>query len=402
MNLSEHDLTMHLSREAERFDGLGGLGGTPLEIGQVLDRAGAIKRGRRMRASMVMAAVVLAVAVPTTLIVTSGGHDRPVTPSHRATVDTSPLALAGLKEGASPAHGYSADGTWQLPVAANGLSALRGRVAEAAAVKDGVMVAMRTDRGDQTAWFIYAQGGTSERSWPIEGGFAVSDGGTVAAFVEPDGTVMAVQDRGTKSFELGRIPTGSGFSAVGVQGEDCSGGSPEASCTVYVTTSGQEPRTYLATPGREPRELDTGLVAVDDVAADGRVAGRVSETDNGSCSEVLASSLRSMWKTCDHQLGSFSPDAEHLSAFPAYFDGAGSSELAVLDARTGAVVLDLHTIKDGYIAQVVWEDATHLLAVVGQGSRAAILRIGLDGSREYAVPPTDGEPYVSPFVLPKV
>lgn len=399
MNLSENDLTTQLSREAERFDGLGG---TTLEIGQVLDRAGAIKRGRRMRASMVMAAVVLAVAVPTTLIVTNGGHDKPVTPSHRAAVDTSPLALAGLREGASPAHGYSADGTWQLPVAANGLSALRGRVADAVAVKDGVMVAMRTGGGEQTAWFIYAQGGTSEQSWPIEGGFAVSDGGTVAAFVEPDGTVVAVQDRGTQSFELGRIPAGSGFSAVGVQGESCSGRSQAASCTVYVTTAGQEPRTYVATPDQEPRELDTGLLAVDDVAADGRVAGMLSATDDGSCSEVLASSLRPVWKTCDHQLGSFSPDGEHLSAFPAYVDGAGSSELAVLDARTGAVVLDLHTIKDAYVAQVVWEDETHLLAVVGQGSRAAILRIGLDGSREYAVPPTEGEPYVPPFVLPRV
>ena len=74
--------------------------------------------------------------------------------------------------------------------------------------------------------------------------------------------------------------------------------------------------------------------------------------------------------------------------------------MAILDAATGDVVIDLPTMQDAFITHVAWEDDEHLLAVVGEGTQAAILRIGLDGSREYAVPPTATEPYETPFVLP--
>lgn len=394
---SAHDLTTRLSHEAERFDLLGG---SPLDLGQVLDRAGEIKRGRRMRATIMMAAVVLAVAVPTALVATDRDHTtRPVTPAHTVQTDHSPLALGDLKTGDSPAHGYSQDGTWQLPVAANGLSGLRGKVAAAAAMDDGVMVAMRSS-GDTTAYFIYSQGGLSDQAWPIEGGFAVSESGTVAAFVEPTGVVVAVQDRGRQSFELGKIPQGSGFDAVAVEGEDCSGRSEASDCTVYVRTSGLHPQTYAMRPHETVgTALDPELDRTVDVSS-GRFAGFTSVSDDGSCSAVRDSKRTVLWETCDHQLGSFSPDGKLLSAMPAYFDGAGSSELAVLDAATGDVVLDLHATRDAYIRQAVWEDDRHLLAVVGDGPKAAILRIGLDGSREYAVPPTQTDPYTSPFVLP--
>jgi hypothetical protein len=169
---------------------------------------------------------------------------------------------------------------------------------------------------------------------------------------------------------------------------------------VWVDSRGRKPEVWVSTTGGSPSNPRPELRSVDDVLGDGIVAGMTSATDDGSCSAVGPVDGPAVWSTCDHQLGSFSPDGEHVSAFPAYFDGPGSSELAVLDAETGDVELDLRTSQEAYVAQVAWEDDTHLLAVVGEGPRAAVLRIGLDGSREYAVPPTKTEPYTSPFVLP--
>src|SRR5690349_14034527 len=102
--IDERDLSTRLAHEADQFFTKGG---APLEIGQVLDRAGEIRRGRRMRATMLMAACLLAVAVPTALLATRG-HETPVQPAHQAKVDSSPLSLHGLDQGAGPFPGYLA------------------------------------------------------------------------------------------------------------------------------------------------------------------------------------------------------------------------------------------------------------------------------------------------------
>jgi hypothetical protein len=239
-----------------------------------------------------------------------------------------------------------------------------------------------------------------ETSWAVEGGLAGAgrNDGVVAAFVQPDGTPVVVRDDGRVSTELPRIPRGSGFEAVAVSGSDCQ---PEGAdtCTVLVTTHGQKPQTWVSS--------STGFVGeheqMSNVVASYRdkvLAGFTEITDSSTCSAVENVDTGSAWTTCDHQLEGYAPDGKHLSAFPAYFDGAGSSSLAVLDTATGDVVIDLQTMQDAFVTHVAWEDNEHLLAVVGEGPRAAILRIGLDGSREYAVPPTATEPYETPFVLP--
>jgi hypothetical protein len=120
---SEHDLSTHLSREAERFDRLGG---STLELGQVLDRAGEIRRGRRMRATIMMAAVVVAVAVPTALVATNGHHDKPVTPAHHTRTDTSPLSLDRLAQGDEPGSGFLEGAVFHRGATAVSFEALGG------------------------------------------------------------------------------------------------------------------------------------------------------------------------------------------------------------------------------------------------------------------------------------
>ena len=411
---TETDLNTRLTREADSFFRNGG---TELDLGQVLDRAGQIRRGRRMRATILMAACVLAIAAPTALIAANRHVSTAPQPTHETTEkpqtkdDLSPLSLGDLHIGDTPHRGFAQDGTWQLRVAANGLGGPRGEVAAAAAMKDGAMVAMRTESGEMTAYFIDEQGGTSEQSWPMESGsaFAVSKGGDVAAFVEPDGTVVAVQDRGAQAFELGTIPQGSGVvttegpprspvQPVAVGGEDCSG---QANCKVYVTTNGVDPATYILQPDTGPKALPAALDRTVDVSVDQRFAGFTSISDDGSCSAVRDADLGALWQTCDHRLLAFSPDGKHLLAGAAYASGIGDGELTVLDSNNGKVALDLKTAGEGSLYQMVWEDDSHVLATVYEQGHWAVLRIGLNGSREYAVEPVEGADATrSPFVLP--
>jgi hypothetical protein len=387
------DLAQHLDRRADEFDHRGG---SHLELGQVLDRAGEIKRGRRMRATGIMAAVVLAVAVPTALVAARGDDaHKPVTPTHHSRTDTSPLTIDGLKTGAAPKTGWFDGKVWTGPDGTQVQVSGGDDPAAVARVGDSLLFAAQGKAGMRVRLVPPVGGGAGAvQSWPIDGAIAVSDDGELGAFVRPDGTPVVIRANGTY-YELPQVPRGSGFDAVAVTG-DCADGS----CAVWVNSHGRDPEVWTSTSTGAVNPGGPETRSVDDVLAGKAVAAMSSATDDGSCSAVMPLDGPPTWSTCDHQLGTFSPDGEHLSAFPAYFDGAGSSELAVLDAATGAVRLDLHTGQDAYVGHAVWEDDNHLLAVVGEGARAAVLRIGLDGSREYAVAPTASEPYVAPFVLP--
>jgi hypothetical protein len=396
-NSSPHDLTQRLAREADQFTSRGG---TELDISQVLDRAGEIKRGRRMRATIAMAACVLAIAVPTVLITVNHDGTREPSPAPAPKVDSSPISLDGLKTGEEPEVGWMQGKVWHGP-GGREYEWDQADVIAAAPVGDALLVATSDPQG-QRANLVppVSDEAQTVTSWPMEGGFAVSADGNAAAFVKPDGTPVLVQDSGGTTDTMPTIPRGSGFSAVAVTGENCNEAAAAAGCAVWVNSSGRKPEAWVSTSHGSADTPRPQLRSADDVSGSGILAGMTSANDDGSCSSAGPVDGEATWSTCRHQLGSFSPDDKHLSAFPAYYDGAGSSELAVLDAATGDVELDLHTTQDGYVRQVVWEDDEHLLAIVGEGTRAAILRIGLDGSREYAVPPTATDPYESPFVLP--
>ena len=104
-----NDLSQRLAHEADQFTRRGG---TELELSQVLARAGEIRRGRRMRATMLMAACVLAVVVPTALVAAERQDSHTPTPARKAERDLAPLQLSQLTQGRAPRNGYVADDTW--------------------------------------------------------------------------------------------------------------------------------------------------------------------------------------------------------------------------------------------------------------------------------------------------
>ncbi|UUZ57947.1 hypothetical protein [Nocardioides sp. B-3] len=88
---------------------------------------------------------------------------------------------------------------------------------------------------------------------------------------------------------------------------------------------------------------------------------------------------------------------------PAYADGFGPTTLDVLDLRSGEPERTFASTRKATTTYFdeVWEDATHIPAVTYRGGEFAIVRLGLDGSMEYAVAPVadpDGD-MESPFRL---
>jgi hypothetical protein len=147
-------------------------------------------------------------------------------------------------------------------------------------------------------------------------------------------------------------------------------------------------------------------------SVDGMTTQFSSLDDFGSCSEVRSPHGNSLGETCDFTLDEFSPDGAHLLAGPAYRDGFGDGELAVLPAVDGGITKDaaiLHFGRDGdadpFYLKSVWEDETHFLVMTftpEPGSAKGtwqIVRVGLDGTVEDAVEPVKANDLASPFSL---
>jgi hypothetical protein len=394
---SNHDLNDRLAHEADQFYARGG---TDLDLSQVLARAGEIKRGRRMRATILMAACVLAIAVPTVLVATRG-HETPVQPAHQGKVDSSPLSLHGLDQGAGPFPGYVADHAWHPPQGgAIDLSGLDDPIREVAAFKGGFLVATQNESGDLSANVVQSNGIIVGKARPMEGGFAVSDTGAAAAFVAPDGTASLVTAAGVRTFM--RVPRGTGFDAVAVSGACTGTPDDKRPCAVWVQSQGRKPASWFVTHNAASTARSE-YVKLADVRDDGGLTAGTTEArdDLTTCSAVETTRTdQPGWTTCGHQMTAFSADGKHLLAMPDG-DGLGPTGLAVYDADKGTKLVDLGVADQGYVRQMVWEDNSHVLATIYQQGQWAIVRIGLDGARQYAVSPVTAQDDVEPpFLLP--
>ena len=400
LNGPDNDLTRHLARKADQF---ARHGGSELEIGQVLTRAGEIRRGRRMRATMVMAACLLAIAVPTALVAIDNDPAKDIQPAPPVPtkIDRSPITLEGLKQGDEPSSGYLEGSRWHDGSEAPAIDLSGEAIDEVARIAGGFLVATNDpDTGDRLTWFVDERGDTTGTTWPMVPGFVVSAGGQVGAFVQPDGTPVVVQD-GT-AYELPRIPR-SGLQPVAVVGEDCTPRAENTGCAVWVKGEGDKPETWVSSTDGAVGPARPDFWSIADVVDGELIAGITDVKDDGisTCSAVTRfDDDTPLWNVCGHHPVAFSPDASRLLS-EADGDGFASTGLAVYDAETGDPLLELSTEREASLPQaLIWEDATHVLATVFEKGRWAILRIGLDGSREYAVPPVEGEDLESPFRLP--
>lgn len=391
----ERDLNRTLSRQADRF----AQHGTPLELDAVLNRAGEIRRGRRMRATLVMAAVVLAIAVPvgiTTLNENDPTKQKEVAPA--VTTDDSPISLGGFDNGAAPKTGYVLDGTLRYA----GKQTQVGDVSYLARINGGFLVGAA-----EKVRFVADEGDGPTKTWALGEGFAVSPEKNVGAFTEPDGTVVAVQDGGALFFDVGKLPAGNTYRTVGVSGENCSGRSEEIGCTIWVSEVDETPATWKVSPNVAPEKVDNeGRIAVD--GAGNYVRQLTLDTlGGGNTYAFFDAAGKEIWRSSEYRPEAFSPDGTRIIAGPAYQSGGGDNSLTVLDAATGTPQLDLQVVTGSdtdpqvTVVEVVWEDDGHILATIAEGSSMGVLRFDLNGKREYALPEqTVEDPFgSSPFKL---
>ena len=399
MNTTD-DLTQSLREQANR------IGGHPIDLESVRGKARSIQR-RRRAGSAVVAAAVLAVAVPVGITVAGGLNDasspQPAPPVE-PTIEPAPLQEDGsyllspkdAPEGAVPQVPYIVLDDQRLSTPERSFE-LPGDVVQLARFGDG-WIAIQAGN--------YPPLGT--RVVKLDGDLEVS-GDAVVPEPTPSGQTLVTNADGSRvgwveindgSPFLVSAPTQGGTTIRSrIPGDQHTQSAPVgflADGTLVFTTA--DPTTfenefgYLTTSG-EVTDFAGFNTLVSTSEATGLVAGQTKFLGDGSCSGVTDPQAGSglLWDTCDYQLGQFSPDGRYVVGLAPYSDGPGSPSLSILDARTGEPVVDYRGPKGRQtfigVDQVVWEDDDTVLATVTQDSEQSIVRAELDGALSQVTPP---------------
>jgi hypothetical protein len=320
---------------------------------------------------------------------------------------TTKLTTRGLAQGAPPAVAYAAavdpadpSGPWELVRADGSTIAHRvtGDVGAFAPMGRGMV--LLDDEGSGPLVTVVDGAGHEVRSARSRGySLAVTPDGSIVGWLGANGAPQVIEGGGKRSWDLPVVRRGAELGAILGQ-RTCKEQSPEGGgCTAFVN-SGDASRSYLST-SHGIVDVAGRMRSIVDVDAAGRVIGLVSIADDGSCSGLWRNSFRKpRWQTCDYTLTSFSPDGAQLLATDPYLDGLGQRTLAFLD-QDGELVHEFSSGRNGpIITQMVWEDDTHALALVLDRTDWAVLRLGTDGSAEYAVAAVRGTDTERPFGLP--
>lgn len=389
--MSNHDEKDLLSRELHQRSV--GVGGHPIGLDDVRDRARSIRR-RRNAVRGVVAAVVLAVAVPVGLSTTDllGSSRTPAPPVASGSVEPSPdtpaptpgpdgsfpLTVHGLAKGEPAGLPYvvaksdqlvTPDGTFDLPESYSMITPYNGGWLAVGSSQHPEQIVMLDDNFQVT------------HTDPAGGyDLAVSaDGSHVAYTVRESKTEVMLVNAPTDGTDpvtwMIEVPPGESLNPVAFLDDDS---------VVYYTPAADI--MGVARTGGTLTPID-GFRRVDDASeATGMVSGLVSYGIDGGCSGVMDPATGQLrWKSCDYSDLRFSPDGRYVVADASYFDGPGSPTLTILDASTGDVVAHFSPVQRDTVvgvAQAVWEDDESVLAFVDEGGDQAMVRLGIDGSIE--------------------
>lgn len=424
MTPQNHD---DLAADLERVlrDRADGIAGTPIDLADVKGRARGIRRRQAAAAGLGVAAV-LAVAVP--LGLGAGGvlggaspepgpatntatDTAPPTPSESAVQpvpsDPRPMDFSDLEQGPPPAVVWADGGQVRADDVVLGDLSAHWPFDSVTPLGESFVVTSSAgegegERGDgegRVARVVDATGSEISAS-PIEGGVAASPGGNVVGYAAPDGGITLLQDGGRVSYTAPPVAEAGPFHVAGVRGEDCGPEAPDGGCSVYVTTRGQEPATWVTGPDGPARQVK-GVQTV--TAVRGSLMAAITEVnaDLSTCSRLLHVEGTRVADTCDHMVVGFSSNGRYALGYAGQFDGLGSPELALLDATDASPIVSLRSTEQhqGFVSTSVWEDDAHVLAVVHSDGEWGVIRFGIDGSLEWAVAPRPGSDAESPFLL---
>lgn len=376
---------------------------TPLDLLDVRSRATSIRRRRAAVAGVAVAGIIAAVVVPLSLLPTGGdGRGLDLQPADTITPITEPVPLdpRTAPEGSAPRVPYVVVDAKQLvtPAATYDLPEAYLQI-----VPDGdggwVAVSAGTPETGITVEMLDSDLGVTDGAGGPTSGLAVREDGGHVAYTQYDGvgrwTLLTTALPRVADYTYTEVATRSSQEAVhrplGYVSDD----------SVVVEASDPDTGQYsYRVVAADGTMTDFGGFnrVVSTSSATGLVAGQTEYTGDGSCSGVLdplAADPELEWETCDHALGAFSPDGAYVVGLAPYYDGIGSPSVGILDAATGEPVVDFVAGNDpesaAAVNDVVWEDATTLLATVTQGNEQYVVRATIDGRVERVVGPAPSQ-----------
>jgi len=404
------DLTTRLSQTlADHSDAMAG---SSLGLGDVQGRARSIRR-RRTATAVAGAAAAVALLVPTVALAshTNATHNEPgpatQTPTSTqtaTTVDTdAPLDVQDLPAGEAPRTGYLEGQTLHLPDGSTAATGTADPASRVVLLTDGTAVYQTRD--DQGVTHVEVVDGAGDRHGPYGGqeGLLGNATHTLAAWIGTDGYPVAWQSGDTAPLRLSTKAGDVGLQLDGVIGDDCTG---DPGCRMLVrSTDSQTGEVHdVVVSSRNGLESagSSGGDWVNALSESGLRAVYTATGDTSSCSSVVTADGQRMWRTCDHQVTSFSPDSDRAAAYLPYFDGVGSSDIGAYDVASGQVLFDHQSTRktQAFVASSVWEDDSHLLGTTFQGGSWYVVRYGVDGSMEIAAGPQHADMGANPYVLP--
>lgn len=346
-------------------------------------------------------ALAVATLVLTSCEVATDSHKPTPAPTSTPTSESaSPmphtLDLTGLRTGDQPRI------AWSRGTLLNGDRAkqvLPPRLDQFAETKQ--LLVMRDTDGNV---YAYSPDGPTSKT-PIgkaTGALAVNAERNLVAWIAPGGSPTVLQEGEARPAVLEKQPGVTGGDAVAVLGHDCFNG-PEtvedAGCSVYFRAQGTEARSFVASNHGFVEELRKGTFQLQDADESGVVGWTTLTDDQRTCStytggETLDADTTKTWKTCDFMPLAFSPDGQHVLATSSHgYEGLGASSLTILNRATGkpGTTLRNDTKSQAAIVDMQWEDPSHVLAVVFQQGKWAILRVSADGLTELAAKPIPGD-----------
>jgi hypothetical protein len=317
-----------------------------------------------------------------------------------------PLDITHLAVGAEPAIPYAfasrpsfGDGNWQLR-RPDGTTLRLPRLTWSvwAPMGDGAIGMAGTEAGPE----LQQVSGTGRaRTRMVDHfGLAASPGGGIVAWLGDRGRPHVVEGGGTRHFTMPRVPGGRTIAAVwGI--DTCQEQTPEdGGCSALVNTG----RHVWVSTSHGLVDRIGPMLRVADVNQQGRLIGLVSRRtpDRRACWGVFRAGGHRVFRTCAYYLDSFSPDGRRVLAERSRVRWSSVRRFAIL-GRHGQVVRSW-TFDPGArrsLSQLTWEDDHHLLGVLRAHGRWGIVRIGTDGTVEYAGAPVAATEEFTPYDLPR-
>jgi hypothetical protein len=362
--------------------------------------------------SLSVAAVALALLVSPlgTSYAVSRPHTHDDLVAHAAgTGGARPLPVAGLPIGAEPAIPYAfasnpafGSGNWRLHRPDGTTLRLPQLTWSAWAPMGGGAIGMAGTEAGPQLQRVSATGKVHARAVD-HFGLAISPDHQILGWLGDHGTPHVVEGGGTRHFTLPRLPHGAHeLTVAAIWGDDtCKEQEPEGGgCTLFVNG----PHHVWITSSHGIRSTLGPMLQVSDVNQSGRIAGLVSRrtSQQRACWGVFRVDGKRVFRSCRYYLDSFSLDGHEVLADRSQVRWDSIRRFAILDRDGQAVqTWTFRPSRNRSLSQLTWEDSHHLLGVLQAHGQYGLVRIGDDGSVEYAGAPVDAVNEFSPYDLPK-